>query len=152
MSDAVFEFVGLDGVVGRLKILEEAIPELGPKELYKFANIIMTDAKENYVPVDNGPLRASGMVMEPVIEGRNISVTMGFGGAAEAYALAVHEHLSDYSPPSWKKAEASGRGVHFSPAGHGPKYLERPVIAHANELVETIAAMTTDAMQRASGG
>lgn len=42
-----------------------------------------------------GTLRASGYVARPQRDGKKISVTMGYGGAAEAYAVVQHERL-DY--------------------------------------------------------
>jgi hypothetical protein len=42
-----------------------------------------------------GTLRASGYVNRPEREGRKLTVTMGYGGAAEAYAVVQHERL-DY--------------------------------------------------------
>lgn len=125
---------GIGDVAKRLHLIVANVPPESAKSLYKLGQIIMTDSKDNYVPVDDGPLRSSGQVHEPVVEPGLISVTLSYGGAASAYALAVHEHLSSHSPRSWKAAEAAGRNVRFSPAGHGPKYLERPVMAHAHEL------------------
>jgi hypothetical protein len=107
--------------------------------LFQEAEIVMAESKERYVPVDHGILRSSGFVLPPKIEDGDVTVTLGFGGNAKAYAIAVHEHLSDYSPRSWKKAEASGRGVKFSPSGAGPKYLERPLMETAKYLAQHLA-------------
>jgi hypothetical protein len=74
------------------------------------------------VAPDGGTLRASHEVIGPTREGKKLSITIEVGGAAESYALAVHEHLSDHSPPSWLKAEADGRPVQFNVGG--PKFLE----------------------------
>jgi len=63
------------------------------KALYEEAEMIMTDSKENYVPVQTGNLKSSGHVQLPVISGSQVSVTMGYGGPAAKYALAVHEGL-----------------------------------------------------------
>lgn len=95
------------------------------------AEDIMLKSKRDHVPVDQGTLRASGQVAEPVIRGSMVSVELGYGGAASAYALAVHEHPSEHSPPSW-----SG-GVKFTVGG--PKYLEKPVLAAARNLGQRIA-------------
>lgn len=85
----------------------------GARGLYLAGELIITDAKENYCPVRDGILRASGFVNEPVLEEADASVTIGFGGAAEAYALEQHERMD------------------FHHTVGGPKYLERPVMAHA---------------------
>src|SRR3990167_711939 len=65
------------------------------KALYVEAQRIMTESKTSYVPVDHGTLRASGHVQAPVIAGGQVSVTLGYGGAASAYAIVQHERL-DY--------------------------------------------------------
>lgn len=91
------------------------------------AELIMTDAKKNYVPVDDNPLRSSGHVAPPkrvgasLGQGKDIEISLSFGGSSAPYALAVHEHPSEHSPPSWE-----GKVITFSPSGTGPKYLEIP--------------------------
>ena len=79
--------------------------------LYQEAETIMTRSKRDFVPVKDGTLRGSGFVDVPVIKGTAASVTMGYGGAASAYALIQHEAL------------------HFRhPNGGQAKYLEQPVM------------------------
>jgi len=102
--------------------------------LYRQAQKIMADSKEHYVPVDLGALKSSGKVGRPVYEGRKVYVELSYGDAASAYALAVHEHPSKYSPPSWQ-----GTVVQFSPSGTGPKYLERPLMKAAPTLGAEVA-------------
>lgn len=94
-------------------------------QMFREAEAIMA-AADPLIPVapDGGTLKASGHVQLPVIDGNEVSVTMGFGGAASAYALAIHEHPSAASPPSW-----SGKELHFSVPGTGSKFLERPFLA-----------------------
>ncbi len=105
--------------------------------LYQEGQIIMTESKKRCpVAPDGGTLRASGQAHPPEYAGPHISVTLSYGGAAEAYAIAVHEHLSEHSPPSWKVAEAAGRGIHWNVPGTGPKFLEGPI----NEAQPTLAA------------
>lgn len=123
--------------------LQAALQRLGENSrafaasaLYQEAEIIMSDAKEHYVPVEHGALRSSGFVQPPKTEGETATVVLGFGGAASAYAIAVHEHLSGSSPRSWRIAEAAGRPVRFSPGG--PKFLERPLMAAARHLAAHI--------------
>ncbi len=113
-----FTMEGLDKLTKRLdksgKLSAQSMA--GPLNLE--AELIMTKAKK-LTPVDQGPLRSSGHVKKPVITRNKATVVLGFGGAASAYALAVHEHPSRQSPPSWRG------GVSFTSGG--PKYLERPV-------------------------
>lgn len=102
--------------------------------LYRQAQKIMAISKEKYVPVDLGPLKASGKVHPPKYAGRSCTVELSYGDASMAYALAVHEHPSKYSPPSWQ-----GVQVKFSPSGTGPKYLERPLMAAIPTLPAALA-------------
>lgn len=83
-----------------LKRLADKFPDYVGAALYQEAQIEMTEAKRR-TPVDTGRLRASGRVALPVREGRRISVTLSFGGAAAPYAIYVHENLeaNHASPP-----------------------------------------------------
>lgn len=91
--------------------------------LFLEANLIVTEAKRRFTPVDEGTLRGSGKALPPVGMGITTEVMMTFGDAASAYALAVHEHPSTHSPPSWK-----GKKINWNVTGTGPKYLERPMM------------------------
>jgi len=84
--------------------------------LYHEAERIMADSKTNYVPVDLGTLKGSGRVEQPTNDGQTIRVTLGYGGAASAYALVQHERL-DYH-------HTVGQA----------KYLETPVMNAAHGL------------------
>lgn len=79
---------------GRLSVSVRAAPSLLASALFIEAETIMTRSKE-LVPVDTGTLRASGQVQPPEISSGKVSVTMGYGGAASAYALVQHER-TDY--------------------------------------------------------
>ena len=73
-----------------------AMAQIGVKAeaaLYQEAELIMTEAKKR-TPVDVGTLRDSGHVQPPERDGQGVSVTMGFGGAAEDYAIVQHFDLS----------------------------------------------------------
>lgn len=105
------------------------------------AEMVMTDSKENYVPVDLGTLRSSGFVEPVEYDGGKFSVKLVYGGAAAPYALAVHEHPSEHSPPSW-----SGN-VHFSPPGRGPKYLERPMLVAISGMERRIGDRLKSSMR-----
>ncbi|MEN6605911.1 MAG: hypothetical protein ABFD60_01610 [Bryobacteraceae bacterium] len=132
-------------VFERLKAAATRGPAAAGKELYKLANVVMTDSKQHYVPKAptksaggtgiSGQLRASGVVELPVENSDgSVEVRMAFGGVAGAYALAVHEDLSEYSPPSWQKVHAEGRGIDWTQSGTGPKYLEIPFLNHSRDL------------------
>lgn len=99
------------------------------------AELIMTDSKQNYVPVDKGTLRQSGVVGDPVRNGDEISISMGYGGAAASYALSLHEHPSESSPPTWE-----GKALTFTKPGTGPKYLEQPLMKAVDGMAERLAS------------
>jgi hypothetical protein len=108
--------------------LSAALMQTGPRfqqaaasGLFVEAEAIMADSKEHYVPVDTGTLKNSGHVQLPEIDGTTVTVQMGYGGAAEAYAVVQHERLEFNHPVG------------------GPKYLERPLLAAASGLVSRLA-------------
>lgn len=125
----------------RLAALIAKYPRAIKSALFLEANLIMTDSKEHYVPVNReigkgGTLRDSGIVQKPVQEGLKIYVRMGFGGEAMPYAEAVHEHLSRHSPPTWQ-----GKPIlNWSIPGTGPKYLEIPFRKAEKGMANRLAA------------
>ena len=132
-----------DTVTG-LDALDAVLAQFGQKAvdasadlLYARGETIMGDSKDNYVPVDQSTLQGTGHVEKPVIEGENVRVRLAYGGPGAPYAEAIHEHLSEHSPPTWKAAEKSGRGVHFTQGG--PKYLELPFFKGTADLAQWIA-------------
>ncbi|MGH6631203.1 MAG: hypothetical protein ACREB3_15865, partial [Burkholderiales bacterium] len=112
--------------------MAKACPRGARKGLYLWLELVTTDAKANYVPVDKGVLRSSGFVIldedESVIRG-----TIGFGGPAGNgnmgetnaedvnYAIIQHENL-DYHH---EVGEA--------------KFLERPLFAGMSQGLDVIA-------------
>lgn len=99
------------------------------------AEAVMTRSKREFVPVDLGTLRSSGTVIGPNRKGKDVSCDLQYGGPAAAYALAIHEHPSGSTPPSWRAASS----VTFQPDGRGPKYLERPLMESVPGLPERLA-------------
>lgn len=90
-----FALKGSKEMQERIRRIAKAFPDRVAAALYQEAQIEMTESKRR-VPVDTGTLRASGFVAEPVRKGRNISVTLSYGGAAEDYAIPVHENLEAF--------------------------------------------------------
>lgn len=117
-----FKVTGMTGVRRELVRLQTMAPGAMDRALHTEGELVMTDAKQNHVPIDLGPLMNSGHVQPTTRQGKAVVVVMSFGGPAAAYAAAVHERPSSHDPPSWK-----GVPVTFSPPGRGPKYLERPL-------------------------
>lgn len=129
---------GLTATIANLQREVSGLQQDAARALFRRGEAIMTDSKDNYVPTDLGALKGSGHVELPEIGPNEITVTLGYGGSASDYALAVHEHLSEHSPPSWRVAEREGRPVQFTTGG--PKYLEKPVLEAARTFQEDLAA------------
>lgn len=99
------------------------------------AEAIMALSKETYVPVDLGPLRASGTVHTPTVTGGVIHVEMSYGGPSAPYAEAVHENpragkTEGLTPDGRKRA-------HWAQVGQW-KYLETPFLAAQGGMLERI--------------
>jgi hypothetical protein len=144
-----FKLTGLDNVLDKMKSILKAPDEIGGI-LYREGEYIMSDSKKNYVPVDLGALKTSGHVNSPDKDGDNIRVDMVYGGPAAAYAIAVHEHPSEHSPPSWE-----GKVIEFSPKDgkHGAKYLERPFNEAQKGMQQRLATEIEKVIKKeASGG
>jgi hypothetical protein len=80
---------GLKEALAAIKAAKEQAHVAVAGAVYVAANEVMTDAKQR-APVDTGVLRSSGYVTLPTV-GSNPRVELGFGGAAEQYALVQHE-------------------------------------------------------------
>ena len=117
-----FKFVGMSKARKQLKAMpDKALRALG-EAVFIEGQKIRTEALSR-VPVDLGTLKSSIFVDRPVYKGPIVSVTIGAGGQAAAYAAAVHEYPSAASPPSWV-----GANVTFSARkGKGPKFISNPV-------------------------
>lgn len=83
--------------------------------VFAVLNNILTESRRR-VPVDHGTLRASGFVTP--FEGNTIRI--GYGGPAEAYALAQHEGFFDH------------------PGGGERKFLEGPLREAAPHFVRDV--------------
>lgn len=121
-----FRIAGLTEGIAALDMLDvSAIPAVAGS-LYRSTERIMTISKDQEVPLDTGALRSSGAVQ---IEqtATAVTVTLGYGGSASQYAVAVHEQNKNYK------------------GGRKWKYLEDPIKANLDEvnrqLAEDIAAM-----------
>ncbi len=112
---------GTDQVMKRFQFLITDCPEEVKQALKIEAELMMTDCKKE-TPVDTGRLRESGFVEEPVNVNGDITVTLGFGGAAKSYATYVHENLE---------------ATHI--VGNA-KFLENPVKRRLPNLVQRISS------------
>lgn len=100
-----FKLTGVEAGEAALDHLAVAVVPTVAGSLYRSGEHVMTQSKEQFVPVDTGTLRSSGAVELETSESLVI-VRLGFGGAASAYALAVHESNKNYKGGrSWKYLE-----------------------------------------------
>lgn len=105
-----FHLHGVKEMQEKIKHVLTAFPRRVESALYLEGQIEMTESKRR-CPVSPtaaqfkamgrtmpkglvpGTLRASGTVHEPERHGRQVSVTLSYGGAAEAYAEVQHERM-----------------------------------------------------------
>ncbi len=133
MADVKFslEISGLDKLFLKLSAIVPAVKQAAKTELYQIAEEIMDDSKR-IVPVDTGALMSTGHVDLPVDTEKGIEISLGYGGPAAPYALAVHENLDPR--------------VHWQRPGSGPKYLETPWNAKKTEISPRIRKAMLDAL------
>lgn len=118
MANSAFtiNLMGADGMIRLFsKAPANALPQLGTA-LYEEALYIIAEGQNYLTPVGEGTLARSGEVLPPRMNGNKIEVILGYGGAASAYAMYIHELME--SP--------SGKPINWSKSGSGAKYLENP--------------------------
>lgn len=123
---------GDDELLARFVRLRFAAPVLTGRSLYRFGLGVMRLSKEQ-VPVRTGTLKNEGTVLPPVVAGGRVTVELGYGGAASAYALAVHE----IPPP--ELVSPGERSARHAP-GKKWKYLEDPLKEAAGRLEKELGA------------
>ena len=121
MASVTLSMKGIPNVVKALQALEQKAPESYRAALYQEGELLRGEAQA-LTPVLTGVLKASAFVNEPVATEAGASVTVGFGGAAEAYAVRQHEDTT------------------FKHRVGQAKYLEQPFLQRAKNLAANIAA------------
>ena len=125
---------GVEEMRSKIRSIAISFPEKVRRALYQELEInVMTVSKRDYVPVDEGELRASGFV-EMDKDKKRIAARFGFGGPAGSgnvgetnrenvgYAIVQHEN------PSYRHPVGSY------------KYLEKPANAWIGVAAKNIAA------------
>ena len=138
--------------------------------LRREAEAIMTDSKEHYVPTNISTLKTSGFVQPVQVSATGVTVTLGYGGAAQAYALYVHEGIGPavgrpaFMPPvkaliPWVLRHGMPEEAAFPIAraigrrGLAPtKYLERPLLAAVRGMDGRLAADVNGGLAKAGTG
>lgn len=144
---AGLELKGGKAMLAKLARIEAKFPDRTEGALRIEAEYIRTDSVQNYVPKNLSALAGAIHVQPPTRNGNDIEVKIVAGGPSAPYALSVHEHPSEHSPPSWQ-----GKGVEdilsvrgrkpwsLDEGQRGPKYLERPLNKRVKGMAERIAA------------
>ena len=121
---------GVNATLKEIRRLAKVYPQSALRALYRQGELVMTDSKRTYVPVDQGPLRASGHVVA-----EKMTVTLGFGGPAGignqggesnedrvGYAIVQHEVLT------------------YDHTVGGAEYLKKPLLAALPRMGPEMAA------------
>lgn len=85
-----FEFINLDLTKKQFHKMPANAAKILASGLFEEASVIQTESIRQS-PVDDGVLQNSSFVQKPVKRGTRISLEMGYGGLAKAYALIQHE-------------------------------------------------------------
>ena len=93
--------------------------------IYKIAEVIMADSKDNYVPIDTGHLWQTGTVLEPEFQTSSVSVRLGYG---MDYAKIVHDR-----PPTIGQGKV--------------RYLEKPFLAAIPGAEKVLLKCVSQAIQ-----
>lgn len=97
------ELKGQKELLAKMEKAQREVTRVLAGSLYVAGNLIMMQAKDQ-VPFRTGVLKSSGRVFEPQTVGDEVSVDLGFGGAAGEYAVIVHENGRGASFNNGKKA------------------------------------------------
>lgn len=138
MAKGDFRFEGSRRMQRRIRSLAAASGDAAALSLRLEGEFIMTRAKQassgKGVPVDLGALRSSGHVQDVERRGKDLSVTMGFGGPAGA------GNLGETNKETVGYALIQHEALHFSHRIGEPKYLERPMKEAIPGMPRRIAA------------
>jgi hypothetical protein len=143
------QVTGLGAALNRLQELGDRAPEAAATLLTNFVNTqVIAPAKDEYVPVDTGALRATIQASEPVVGGTKVSVSVSAGGPSAPYALSVHEN-----PRSGQTGGVSPQGKKYKSWARvgGWKFLELPALAAATSSAGWLADEARALLQRMKG-
>ena len=119
-----------------VKALATIFPKSARRGLYLGLELVMTDSKRNYVPVDKGVLRASGFVTMDEDE-KKIRATIGFGGPAGSGNTNGESNAEDVN-----YAVIQHENMDFAHKVGEAKFLERPLFQGipmiGEKIVQTI--------------
>ncbi len=140
---ADFTLRGVTNLERRIKEIDRSTRENLSQTALEEAEAIAERSRTEFVPIDSGNLASTIKVISgEVVQGRSslgqftegsaIEVRVIAGDDSTPQALAIHEHPSPHSPPSWE-----GVDVKFNHGG--PKYLEQPLNESIGGMVERMS-------------
>lgn len=128
MADFTVRLTGIDKVIA-LAQKSADVRVAVERAVFAEANTVLNESKK-IVPVAFGTLRDSGRVEAPDTSGGKTVVEVTYGGAAQQYALIVHE-VPPGSGGRWGTGMSHGAGKTY-------KYLENPANAHRDKFVRNV--------------
>jgi hypothetical protein len=134
----------LKDTIAKLQAFGAACPEAVKRGMRDWSEQVASESKTNRVPVDTGALRST-IFAKTELADNVITSTIGAGGPAADYAVAVHEniragHTGGLSP--------SGKPYkHWAKTG-GPKYIENPLKEALPKLDQSTAAEVEKEMEK----
>ena len=142
VANVTVTVTGEQALQATVRAIQAGVPEAVGQALRAFAENVIGDAKEQYVPIRTGALNASGFVRQE----QPLEVTLGFGGAAAPYAIAVHEN-----PRAGRTGGVSPSGQPYTRyARNGEwKYLETPLKLHSPQMGQALR-VALDALAKES--
>jgi hypothetical protein len=147
-----FKINGLEELIQRLNDSRRKLRQNVAKEMYQFAEEIMTDSKQ-VVPVLTGALMNTGKVFPPVEDSNSVTVELGYGDESVDYALIVHEELdmsrgSVFGPLRKGAKRIAPHPINWTRPGSGPKYLQNPFDQKSDQLAPRLAKAASDALTK----
>jgi hypothetical protein len=135
---------GKDGLLKRFLELADAVRPAVARALAEEARALF-EASQALVPVDQGPLKASGQIGLPQWTEDHAEAEVSYGSAAIRYAWSVHEN-----PRSGKTGGISPSGRRYKTwAKTGTwKFLEQPATERAKDFESRLTAEVTNALAR----
>lgn len=125
---------GFEELAKKLATYGAGARKAGLEAVYQEAKQIAYEAVE-LCPKEFGVLRGSIWAQRNTGSGDEIAATVHAGGGEpEEYAVAVHEHPSAMSPPSWQ-----GKTITWTYPGTGAKFVERPMLKWASNGAEHLS-------------
>lgn len=121
---------GVGAMQGRLAVVRSKLVDESRQSVRAEGKTVFAETLRR-VPLDKGDLKGTGRIKDAQAKGFNVGVEIIYDGPQ---ALAIHEHESPASPPSWK-----GKKLNFTTAGTGVQYVGGPLREATSGMSNRIA-------------